>query len=140
MVSDIEYSEQYACYRCGHALTWDSDYMASECGRTPEDVNLKEDYIGVSMSCPHCGLSVEIWDTPPLRTTKLSVLPRMKRRAAEFGCPFFLFTHFFIRFLLDSEDVVFYFIITSNLFVFFVEVIHLLAVGFPFHILGIVLA
>lgn len=51
---------RWYCPRCGHEMGWDSQEM-NDCELPEED-----QYIVTYYSCQHCGLSLEIYDTPPV--------------------------------------------------------------------------
>ena len=54
---------KYCCWRCGRELMCMCNFIASECGYIDED-DEDNDSIVTTYSCPYCGASYEVIDTP----------------------------------------------------------------------------
>lgn len=55
-----EETGMYHCFRCGHELIIEGNYMGSDMGDCSEDED--EDYMVTTMSCPYCGARMECAD------------------------------------------------------------------------------
>lgn len=57
--------EKYLCFRCKHELVINDNWMGSDLALVPDEKALSdEDFMITMLSCPHCGASYEIHDTP----------------------------------------------------------------------------
>lgn len=57
--------DKYRCFRCKHELCIDDNWMGSDLALVPDEKSLTdEDFMVTLMSCPHCGASYEVYDTP----------------------------------------------------------------------------
>lgn len=57
--------DKYRCFRCKHELCIDDNWMGSDLALVPDEKALSdEDSMVTLMSCPYCGASYEVYDTP----------------------------------------------------------------------------
>ena len=57
--------DKYRCFKCKHELCIDDNWMGSDLALVPDKKALSdEDFMVTLMSCPYCGASYEVYDTP----------------------------------------------------------------------------